>query len=291
MIKIVLQINGFNSFLALKGIRYDDKKEFFESLELTVKDFCSTDEDSPERSELVDELASQFQSVENFKLRPGHRNYIMNLMLEIEKTEVSDFFGLSGHETVFQDAPVRHASPNKSQFSLVPVTSPGSSQKSTRRSSEKQFVLSQPDHGYSRDDQLLEQQDQQYVIEEEYLTDDTMDSLGIMKLEFDQNNSRNSTLKRKSTSTMTPTSAKKRPDHMYNDEFMAKTINPRRRRVTLNKTYPATDEGTRERFTDLIQQVRFPSIAWVLSNFHSFRVWNVFCLDKHWKKSHMWRFQ
>lgn len=243
--KIVLQINGFNSFLALKGIRYDDKKEFFQSLETTVKDYCDSDDVSSEKSDLLDELASQRQTIKNFKLRPGDRNCIMNLMLEIEKTEASDFFGRSS-ELFVQD---QMTSPHKQNFALFHEQSP--QKLIARRSDEKNFFVAQPDHGYSRDD---DQQEQEYVLEEEYLTDDTMDSMGLIKIEY-EDSPVNAPAKRKSTSSATH-SAKRRPDRMYNEEFMAKCVNPRRRRIALNKTYPATDEGTRERFADLIQQVR-----------------------------------
>lgn len=81
LIKLVLQINGFDSFLALKGIRYDDNQEFFRSLEATVNEILLNDIESKEKAELERAIAAQHQNALNFKLRPGHRNYIMNLMI------------------------------------------------------------------------------------------------------------------------------------------------------------------------------------------------------------------
>lgn len=244
LIKLILQVNGFNSFLALKGIRYEDKQEFFQSLELTVVDLLGSECESPEKSEMEAELTANHQHVNNFRLKPGHRNYIMNLMLEIEKMDVNEFFGRLSNESVATETPM-----SKPQFAIENVrTTPT---KVFVRRSGKQVVLSpsrDADHGYSRDEQ---EADQDYVFEEEYLTDETMDD--IIKLEFDPIEHRQ-TRKRKSSTA--PSSGRRRPEHMYNEEFIAKINNPRRRRVALNKSYPATTEGTRDRFADLIRQVR-----------------------------------
>lgn len=260
LIKLILQVNGFTSFLALKGIRYEDKQEFFQSLELTVIEIISGENDSPEKSEIEAELSAQHYSFKNFKLKPGHRNYIMNLMLEIEKIDVNDFFGRNDEEVnsseiyqLEQTEEVKNPPPAKHQYSVAHLTPPNTSTRLIvrRSNNDKQVIVGQVEHGYSQHDQ----EEPEYIFEEEYLTDDTMDS--IIKVEFDPIETQNESKKRKSTSNSSPSFAKRRPEQMYNEEFMAKCVNPRRRRVTLNKNYPPTDEGTRERFTDLIQQVSF----------------------------------
>lgn len=176
-------------------------------------------------------------------------------MLEIEKIDVNAFFGRCTNETSASEVESsKSPSPIKHQYSIAHLTPPNTSSRLIvrRSNSDKEIVVSQFEHGYSQHDQEQEQESE-YIFEEEYLTDDTMDSM--IKVEYDPIGPHSK--KRKSTSVISPSSAKRRPEQMYNEEFMAKCVNPRRRRVTLNKTYPATDEGTRERFTDLIHQVSF----------------------------------
>lgn len=264
LIKLILQVNGFNSFLAMKGIRYDDKQEFFQSLELTVLEILNSEFDLNDKQELEAELAAGYQTTNNFRIKPGHRNYIMNLMLEIEKLDVQEFFGQeqSTVESSSYESRKKCLSPSMGhEYTIGQVALPESSNEIiVSQSKDRQIVLNQVDHGYSRDEDESE-----YILEEEYLTDETGDALDVMdsliKLEYDPGSSSSGSqgIKRKSSSS-TPTTAKRRPDRMYNEEFMMKCVNPRRRRVTLNKAYPKTDEGTRERFIDLIQQVSSMSV-------------------------------
>lgn len=244
-------MNGFNSFLALKGIRYDDKQEFFQSLECTVFEVLNSDGESLEKTLLENEMAAMYQTVNNFRLRPGHRNYIMNLMGEIEKFDVNEFFGRCKEDSKHSEAV---ESPASFTISHTPA-----SDVIVRRSSDK-VIISPVDHVYSRDDQDEQEADHEYVIEEEYLSDNTMDSMGgMIKLEYSSVGSENEAVKRKASTSSSST--KRRPDIMYNEEFIAKGVNPRRRRVTLNKTYPDTEEGIKERFGDLIQQVSFTTLT------------------------------
>ena len=262
LVKLILQVNGFNSFLALKGIRYEDKQEFFQSLELTVLEILNSEFDVVDKKELEAELSNCYQIANNFRIKPGHRNYIMNLMMEIEKSDVQEFFGL-GQPNVsnnsYQSPKKSKLSPTKHDYNIAEETLPESSNRLIlNRSNEKQIVLNQVDHGYSRDDQEASE----FIIEEEYLSDENCDTLDVMdsliKLEYDPGSSSSSGQHRKrKSSSSAPSSARRKPDHMYNEEFMMKCVNPRRRRVTLNKTYPKSDEGTHERFSDLIQQVRY----------------------------------
>lgn len=211
---------------------------------MTIREILHSDYETQEKSDLEAELIEQHQTAGNFKLRPGHRNFIMNLMLEVENTDVREFFGRCYEDTSDMDEVKNNYEKE------ISISHPYSI---AHRSPSKQIILSPVDHGYSRDDH-------EYILEEEeeYLMEDTMDSIGIIKVgevsQYESDNQISRRRKRKSSS-MTQSSTRRRPDHMYNEDFMAKCVNPRKRRVTLNKSYPRTDEGTRERFADLIQQV------------------------------------
>lgn len=227
LIKLVLQTNGFDSFLALKGIRYDDKNEFFSSLELTILEILNSDTDSLDKSDLEVEVSAQYQNATNFRLKPGHRNFIMNLMFEIEKTDVHEFFDKSEEFRIRSD--------------------------SSADSHKKEKI----DHEYSRDDQEQQEDD---ALFEEYLTDDTTyDYVVEDQLEAVNNKPKRmkywTSMNTQDAVSLPSSSLKRKPDHMYNAQFIAKCANPRRRRVASSKNYPDTEDGTRERFKDLIQQV------------------------------------
>lgn len=250
LIKVVLQANGFDTLLAFKGIRYEDKQEFFQSVEATVVEILNSDFKSQDKTQLEQELAAQHQDFSNFKLKPGHRNYIMNLMLEIEKIDVNEFFGKSSRKEMQPKEELDQQEHNDDHFAIVQYQPENSPCKIfiPRGNDSKQLNLNQDDHVYSREDQ-------QFIFEEEYLTDDTMDSLGIIKLDYETIEPQNRSSKRRSLPSTSSPAKRKAPEFMYNEDFIAKSMNPRRRRVTGNKAYPATDEGTRERFIDLVQQV------------------------------------
>lgn len=208
-------------------------------------ELLSSDVDSDDKIEIESALVVLHQNETNFKLKPGHRNYIMNLMLEIDKTDVNDFFGRNTGNASYQD----EAETKRSGQIIVQYSSP-MKHEVTRRQDDP---LNQVDHGYSRDEQ--EDQDSEFVLEEEYLTDESEDT-NLIKIEYDEIEDSSRSKKRKSSTQMSSSLIKRRPDHMYNDEFLSNCTNPRRRRVTVNKVYPSTEEGTRERFTDLINQVK-----------------------------------
>lgn len=166
-------------------------------------------------------------------------------MSEIEQKDVNDFYAASEVQAKPQpDVPCYE------ELQVAQYERDASASKIViRRSNDKPIVLKQIDHEYTRDDQeqeLKQEKDEElqceFYVEEEYLTDETTDSTvkinAVEEVIF--------TSKKKS--------AKRKPDQMYNEDFIAKSTNPRRRRVTINKSYPKTDEGTRERFVDLIRQ-------------------------------------
>lgn len=265
----MLRINGFDSFLALKGFRYDEK-EFFASLEKTVKDFLDSDFENKEKLELTAALAAQYQSASNFCVKPGHRSYIMNLMLEIEKTEISEFFQKTAEEDKVS-ALQQISLIDEESLMLNSIEVP---------SEERPIIISRVEHGYSRDNEEQEVEVEEYEYEEYLSNDESSDHIGMIRIDYDSAAS-TSTTKPKQESRPGRT-AKRRPQHMYNEEFMAKSVNPRRRRITSNKTYPNTDEGTRERFRDLLFQVSLESTSKsTLNNYLKyFRAWNASCRAK-----------
>lgn len=260
---MVLKINGFDSFLALKGFRYEEK-EFFASLEKTVKDFLTSDFENDEKRDLSAELAAQYQSASNFCIKPGHRSYIINLMLEIEKTEASEFF----QKVVAEETP--------SASQLIG----GSFTIATNNNDEDSIIISQLEH-----EEKYEQEVEEYEYEEYLSNDESMDSSGIIGVEFESTSV--SPPKQTRESHSASRAGKRRPEHMYNNEFMAKCANPRRRRVALNKNYPNTDEGTRERFRDLLFQVSWETLSQYKENYfrNTFRAWSAFCRGKECPRS------
>ena len=218
IIKIILQFNGFDSFLALKGIRYDDKNEFFNSLESTINEMLSTQDDTEEKKILNGILSLNHK---DFRLKPGHKNLIMNLMLEIDKVDVEEFF-------------------NKAQSTLsLPIMDI----KFSPQHDDSRIVA----HETSACDEQTEL-DNQKDFEEEYILEDYTldDKTNTFEHAYEILNP--SPRKKKST-------LKRKPNRMYNEQFLSQCINPRKRRVAAVKTYSDNDEGVRERFSDLIQQV------------------------------------
>lgn len=228
LIKLVLHINGFDTFFSLKGLRYDNKAEFFESLEQTVLEFISFGDRSNEHLELQREITANHQRAENFKIRPGHRNLILNLMAEIEKT----------NELVSQCTP-------KTSF----VT------EHPHENQLYQEISHEVDQEYDADDSQGENvavervAEDQYILEE-YLVEQVAESDDPTEAElWDLNRDIKS---RKVRESLSDKKKARRPDHMYNDEFLATNANPRKRRV--KKYYEDSDEGVKQRFVDMLSQ-------------------------------------
>lgn len=122
-----MEYNGFDTHLALKGIRWDDKKYFFEALEESIACIADLDDTDEFKQEFLQELSANHQKIEKFKLKLGHKNLIINLCHELQKTNLEDFNGST--ETV-----VQVASPRKLHTEVV-----------VRKKQEE--------HGYSREEE------------------------------------------------------------------------------------------------------------------------------------------
>lgn len=112
LIRLILQYNGFDTLLALRGIRWDDKKFFFEALEESVVGISDLDDEDDLKQEFILELSSNHQKLEKFKLKMGHKNLIINLCHELQKTNLEEFNG-----TVFNT--IQLPSPKKAQSEIV----------------------------------------------------------------------------------------------------------------------------------------------------------------------------
>lgn len=227
MIKMVLKVNGFESFLALKGIRYEDKSEFFASLEETVEDLIHLDEDNELRISFQNELKKGNQSFTGFKLKPGHKNFIMNLAIEIEKIDVEEFNAKGSNQQ-------KKMQPSSSIIvRKVPNNQIIQKFQNTFEKTKNSPIILKREHGYSKDDEIITEE---YLEEypQEYNTE------YIMAHMIDDDYS-------------TPPPAKKNT-YMYTEEFLATTGNGRRRRNKNGKTYTDDEEGRRERFKDLVKQ-------------------------------------
>ncbi|CAO1436363.1 unnamed protein product [Diamesa serratosioi] len=79
LVKMVLALNGFDSLLTLKGLHWDDKRQFFRELEETVTNLMYLDEDNLNRTDFEEELLKTNQNLSQFKLKLGHKNLVLNL--------------------------------------------------------------------------------------------------------------------------------------------------------------------------------------------------------------------
>lgn len=234
--------------MALRGIRYDDKSEFFSSLESTVMELVSLPYESDEKLAIENVLGVNCR---HFKLKPGHRNLIMNLMLEIDKVDVEEFFS----KAMIKDESSRDATFAATSQQIFKSSTVEEHIKSSPKKRKENVMYQISDHVYTNEEQEgIEQQDfcnmeneVEYVFEE-YLEDQT----GKYEYKMDKTEPEAPTYigssKKKSNKK------KRKPDRMYNDEFLSMSMNPRKRRVSTRKVYPDSDEGITERFCDLIKQ-------------------------------------
>lgn len=79
--------------MALKGIRWDDKKYFFDALEDSVAGIAELDDTDEFKQQFVTELSANHQKLDRFHLKLGHKNLIINLCHELQKTNLEEFNG------------------------------------------------------------------------------------------------------------------------------------------------------------------------------------------------------
>lgn len=91
LIRMILEFNGFDTYLALKGIQWDDKQYFFQALEESITGLTELDENDNLKIKFKEELRANNQTMEKFKLKLGHKNLIINLCHELQKSTKEDF--------------------------------------------------------------------------------------------------------------------------------------------------------------------------------------------------------
>lgn len=163
----MLELNGFDTLLALKGIRWDDKKFFFEALEESISSFSDCENDEADDSEelrqiLAAECAINHQKLRNFKLKLGHKNLIINLCHELQKTNIDEFNG----------PPVVQLPENSRPYSELIVRKPEehgySKENERKRSAANNIQSTVPEKMFKSDDDIVAfETPVQYVYETE----------------------------------------------------------------------------------------------------------------------------
>lgn len=174
MIRLILEFNGFDTLLALKGIRWDDKKLFFEALEESITSLVDLEDSEDIKRQFLEELAANHQQLKNFKLKLGHKNLIINLCHELQKTNIEDLNIIQVpdvkrvHQELIVRKPEEHGYAHEKNLK----------RKASSESEEPQFTIVQsPQHGSQHQDQdvsVTEEKEQiQYVYENEEEDDGT----------------------------------------------------------------------------------------------------------------------
>lgn len=135
LIRMILEFNGFDTFLALKGYQWGDNQYFFKALEESVTGLADLDDDDNLKMKFRDELKLNNQKMENFKMKLGHKNLIINLCHELQKTNLEEF------NAIYTTVQV----PDKSRIQTELVV---------RKQPEEE-------HGYSREEEEEEQEHEQ----------------------------------------------------------------------------------------------------------------------------------
>ncbi|KAL7017458.1 hypothetical protein ACKWTF_010390 [Chironomus riparius] len=150
LIRMILEFNGFDTYLALKGIQWDDKQYFFEALEESITSLSDLDDGDHLKQSFQEELRANNQIMEKFRLKLGHKNLIINLCNELQKTQIDDF--------------------NNATYATIKIPD------FKREQTELIVRQKQPgeEHGYSRDDN----NDEEHLLESPQRKRIKYDSIG-----------------------------------------------------------------------------------------------------------------
>lgn len=140
---MILEFSGFDSYLALKGISFEDKAYFFSELEESVISLVELDDDDMLKQEFIAELAINKQRMTGFRLKLGHKNLIINLCRELQKTNLDEF------NAYISFAQNQDAQQHQSPPPLILASD---------------LAKSEEDHGYSRENEI---EDKKPVIEQD----------------------------------------------------------------------------------------------------------------------------
>ncbi|CAO1422714.1 unnamed protein product [Diamesa hyperborea] len=264
LVKMVLALNGFDSLLTLKGLHWEDKKQFFRELEETVTNLMYLDEENVNRKDFEEELLKSNQNLSQFKLKLGHKNLVLNLCHLLTNITLDEF-----HQRRFNNQP---SGSEPKAFKEEPANSP---------------VFVKPEHGYSKKKvkaqeyvQEIQEEEQEYEMVEGYdeellyeEVEETEEALltEIIEDEFQQesdteyiySDSNEPAVKKQEYEYNNYTedenyepARKKQAVHIeYSEEsFVASKPKKSNRRPKLHKKYSDDDEGRLERWHDLVKQ-------------------------------------
>lgn len=288
MIRLTLEFNGFDTHLALKGIRWDDKKYFFEALEESIRSLNDEDDDNEQKQAILHELSLNHQSLRNFKLKLGHKNFIINLCHELQSISSEEFNG-AGMKAVVQvpetkrdyheqllvrKQPEEHGYSREDEkrrkeeeIHEVPVSEPAEEDQFEYESAHEEDEQPLEEGHYLDLEEELEVEEAEEIeyhdlkregspIDEIYVTEQI-----IMNETEQYEQSRFEISGYDSSSSHHRAGPKsKKPKHMYTSEFLqsqstpGRIGTPGRRRPKLQKNYPDTESGLIERWGDLIRQ-------------------------------------
>lgn len=273
--------------MALKGIRWDDKKYFFEALEDSVKSLAELEDNDKLKQSFVKELAVHDQRIENYKMMLGHKNLILNLCHELQSTNFDEFNGRTVQvsavkrphsEIVVRKPPEEHGYSRENenaQRKKAKVESPVKPEPDQTESIQYIYESGDDDEGSQFEQEYLEElepyEEETEIVEyqevhpEEIETDENgiYTSEQIVKNEadqFEQSGCFEISGYESSSSQNRSGSKNKKPKHMYTSEFLQTQMTqgrigvPGRRRPKIQKHYPDTEEGLLERWADLVRQ-------------------------------------
>lgn len=215
-----------------------------------MSEILTYDVDSNEFRELSREIAANHQRIENFKIRPGHRNLILNLLNEVEKTDFSELSGQFQTSTSSNNNVINVTHQEIKHEEQQPVENEDymfvSMSEDDEQQIDQQTIVMTEDDVIVEDDNLLEE----YLVEQ----DDGVEE-DYVEVEIDDLNMLEKKRSRPSeyVSASGRVQKKYKPEHMYNEEFLSSNVG-RRKKLYNKHRYPDTDEGIRERFSDMLQQ-------------------------------------
>ena len=248
LVKMVLALNGFDSLLTLKGLHWEDKRQFFRELEETVTNLMYLDEDNPSRKDFEEELLNTNQNLSQFKLKLGHKNLVLNLCHLLTNTTLDEF----------QQRRLKQQSANEINYNSKAFKQ----ETETTNCSEVQEIEEQEYQlveGY--DEELYEEVEEigegeiiteitegefQPESDTEYVFSDS-ETTG-KKQEFEYNNNTED-------ENYEPACKKNKNKLEYSEECFI-MIKPKKsnRRPKLHKKYADDDDGKLERWHDLVKQ-------------------------------------
>lgn len=275
----MLDLNGFDTLLALKGIRWEDKNYFFDCLDESVRALVEADDSDELKQKFLIEMAnSHYHRLETFKLKMGHKNLIVNLCHELESTNVSEFNAVN----IVMPEPKRGLTElvvrKPSEEHEDRRTSKGSPAKRVHEEDQEQpeEEIQEQEEGenssYVEQEEFLDEQDNyedsEFVEYQEVKTEDMMEDESyqiyateqIVAYEADHYEHDEIYYESSPTTNRTGPPRNKKPKHMYTEQFLqtqatqGRIGTPGRRRPKIQKNYPDTDEGMLERWADLVRQ-------------------------------------